>query len=84
MSIFAPVYPHGTAEQGAQRLPLCALFAANTVSCIGTFMTLIALPWFVLTTTGSAALTGLTAMAVALPQVLAGFFAGSLIDRLGY
>ncbi len=84
MSIAAPVHPHGTAEQPVQRLPLRALFAANTVSYVGTFMTLIALPWFVLTTTGSAAMTGLTAMAVALPQVLAGFFAGSLVDRLGY
>jgi MFS family permease len=66
------------------RLPLRALLGANTVSCIGNFMTLVALPWFVLETTGSAAKTGLAAMAVALPQVLAGFFAGSLIDRLGY
>lgn len=84
MSISAPVHHHAIADRPEQRLPLCALLAANTVSCVGTFMTLVALPWFVLTTTGSAAMTGLTAMAVALPQVLAGFFAGSLVDRLGY
>jgi MFS family permease len=84
MSIFAPVRHDRTADESVQRLPLRALFAANTVSYVGTFMTLIALPWFVLTTTGSAAMTGLTAMAVSLPQVLAGFFAGSFVDRLGY
>lgn len=84
MSICAPVRHVRTADRTAQRLPLRALLVANTVSCVGTFMTLVALPWFVLATTGSAAMTGLTAMAVALPQVLAGFFAGSLVDRLGY
>ena len=66
------------------RLPLCALLTANGVSIIGNFMTLIALPWFVLEITGSAAKTGLVAMAITLPQALTGFFAGSLVDRLGY
>lgn len=84
MSISAPAHHDGTTDHPVQRLPLRALFAANTVSYVGTFMTLIALPWFVLATTGSAAMTGLTAMAVSLPQMLAGFFAGSLVDRLGY
>jgi MFS family permease len=66
------------------RLPLVALYSANAISIIGNFMTLVALPWFVLETTGSAARTGLTAVAVTLPQVLAGFFANGLVDRLGY
>jgi MFS family permease len=66
------------------RVPLCALFVANGVSIIGNFMTLVALPWFVLELTGSAAKTGIMALAVTLPQLLAGFFANAFIDRLGY
>ncbi len=50
---------------------------------VGNVMTLIALPWFVLETTGSVGRTGLVAVAVTLPQVLVGFFAGALVDRLG-
>ncbi len=75
-----------TAERAGaiNRRPLAALYTANAVSIIGNFMTLVALPWFVLETTGSAAKTGITAVAVTLPQVLAGFFANSFVDRLGY
>ncbi|MGN6562737.1 MAG: MFS transporter [Thermomicrobiales bacterium] len=76
--------PPGATPTPRRRLPLLALLAANGVSIIGNFMTLVALPWFVLETTGSVAKTGITAVAVTLPQVLAGFFAGSLVDRLGY
>jgi MFS family permease len=47
-------------------------------------LTVIAFPWFVLVTTGSAALTGLTALFNILPIVIAGFFGGTLVDRLGY
>jgi MFS family permease len=46
-------------------------------------MTLVALPWFILETTGSAGRTGLTGMAFALPAFLAGIFGGVLVDRLG-
>lgn len=60
------------------------LFAANTISLIGNQLTLIAIPWFVLETTGSAALTGLTAFFNILPIVIAGFFGGTIVDRLGY
>jgi MFS family permease len=67
-----------------RRTPLTALLAANAVSIVGNFMTLVAVPWFVLELTGSPARTGLAAIAVMLPQVLAGFFASSLVDRLGF
>ncbi|MGN6564256.1 MAG: MFS transporter, partial [Thermomicrobiales bacterium] len=76
--------PRPTASRLRARLPLLALLGANGVSILGNFMTLVALPWFVLATTGSVAKTSLAATAVTLPQVLAGFFAGSLVDRLGY
>ncbi len=67
-----------------RRAPLLALLAANTVSEIGSMLTLIALPWFVLQTTGSAARTGLTGFSVAIPGFLVGIFGGTVVDRLGY
>ncbi len=66
------------------RVPLLVLLGANTVSEIGSMLTLIALPWFVLQTTGSAARTGLTGFSVAVPGFLVGIFGGTLVDRLGY
>jgi MFS family permease len=44
----------------------------------------VAIPWFVLQTTGSATKTGVTAFAGLLPVVLSGLFGGALVDRLGY
>ena len=41
------------------RRPLGGLLVANAISLTGTRISMIALPWFVLTTTGSAAQTGL-------------------------
>ncbi len=66
------------------RFPLMALLAANTISEVGSALTLIALPWFVLVTTGSAARTGLTGFSVAVPGFLVGIFGGTVVDRLGY
>ncbi|HET7037898.1 MAG TPA: MFS transporter [Thermomicrobiaceae bacterium] len=67
-----------------QRAPLLALLIAMTISQTGSALTMIALPWFVLQTSGSAALTGLAGFFVALPGFLAGVFGGTLIDRLGF
>lgn len=66
------------------RLPLLALLAANAISMVGNVFATLAIPWFVLQTTGSAAQTGLAGFFSILPVVLAGFFGGALIDRLGY
>ena len=66
------------------RVPLFALLAANGVSMIGNVLAMIAVPWFVLQTTGSAKLTGLTATFTALPAIVAAFFGGALVDRAGY
>ncbi|MDP9364623.1 MAG: hypothetical protein M3Q10_10440, partial [Chloroflexota bacterium] len=41
-----------------RRLPLLALLAVNAVSTVGSMLTVVALPWFVLETTGSAARAG--------------------------
>ncbi len=66
------------------RLPVLALIAATAISSVGNQITALAVPWFVLQTTGSAARTGITAAAVLLPSALAAFFGGPLVDRLGF
>lgn len=68
----------------SNRLPLHALFAANAVSMVGNVMTMLAVPWFVLQTTGSASQTGVAAFFTALPLVIAGIFGGAVVDRLGF
>ncbi len=64
--------------------PLNALFIANIVALIGKQLSLIALPWFVLTTTGSAERTALVGFVIFLPGLFVGIFGGALIDRLGF
>ncbi len=61
-----------------------ALLTANAVSMSGNVATLVAIPWFVLQTTGSAARTGVVAAAGLVPIVVSGFIGGALVDRLGY
>lgn len=65
-------------------LPLYALFAASAISYVGDVLTLLAIPWFVLVTTGSITKTGITAFFSTLPTVLAAFFGSVFIDRAGY
>ena len=61
-----------------------SLFIANAISMTGNQLTLLAIPWFVLATTGSAAQTGITAFFTLLPTVLSTFFGGAFIDRIGF
>ncbi|MFD5464379.1 MFS transporter [Kitasatospora sp. NPDC127059] len=63
--------------------PLAGVLAATAVSLTGTRISAIALPWFVLATTGSATLTGLVAFAEMTPYVLVKALTGPLVDRLG-
>jgi MFS family permease len=65
-------------------LPIISLLTANAISLVGNMLAAIAIPWFVLQTTGSAARTGVTGFFSVLPVVLAGFLGGALVDRLGY
>jgi MFS family permease len=67
-----------------RRAPLYALYAADAISLSGNAVAQVAIPWFVLTTTGSAALTGLVVFFNFLPIVLAAFFGGVVVDRLGF
>jgi MFS family permease len=66
------------------RRGFAGLLAAEGVSFVGTRMSFVALPWFVLATSGSAARTGLVAFAEMLPYVLVCAFGGPLLDRLGH
>lgn len=66
------------------RTPLYALFVADSVSLVGNAVAQLAVPWFVLVTTGSPALTGVAVFFSFLPVVLAGFLGGVVVDRLGF
>lgn len=65
------------------RRPFVALAAAETLSISGTRLSSVAIPWLVLSTTGSPVLTGFVAMMEMLPYVVAKALGGPLIDRLG-
>lgn len=56
---------------------------AEAVSLTGTRVSMIAIPWLVLTTSDSATWTGIVAFAEMLPYVLAKAASGPVIDRLG-
>ena len=66
-----------------RRPPLAALVAAEVISSTGSQMTALALPWFVLTTTGSPSRMALVVAAEVLPWALLGVPAGTLAARLG-
>lgn len=62
---------------------LLGIVSAELVSLTGTSMTFVALPWFVLVTTGSAARMGWVLAAELAPLALFGIVTGSLVARLG-
>jgi MFS family permease len=76
--------PNHQMNPSVRRAPLLALLTANAISMTGNVAALVAIPWFVLKTTGSPALTGIAAFFNFLPTVVAGFLGGTLIDRVGY
>ncbi|WP_405834205.1 MFS transporter [Streptomyces sp. NBC_01176] len=63
--------------------PLGGVLAAMAVSLTGTRVSAVALPWFVLVTTGSATQTGLVAFCEMTPYVAVKAFTGPLVDRIG-
>jgi MFS family permease len=65
------------------RKPLYGWLTSEALSLTGTRVSMIALPWFVLTTTGSATKTGLVALVELLPLVLLKVLGGPIIDRVG-
>jgi macrolide resistance protein len=69
---------------GGRRAPLYALFVADSISLVGNVIAQVAIPWFVLETTGSPAWTGVAVFFNFLPIMLAGLFGGVVVDRLGF
>lgn len=65
------------------RLPIVTLALAEIFSLLGSRLSMIAIPWLVLTTTGNPLMTGLVGFAEMAPYVLAKALGGPLIDRLG-
>lgn len=76
--------PSPVALRAEPRRPLLALLIAFAVSNTGNTLTVVAVPWFVLQTTGSPALTGVAGLAASLPVVISATFAGVFVDRLGH
>jgi hypothetical protein len=72
-----------TPTTGRRGGPLAALLVAEVVSTTGSQMTLVALPWFVLVTTGSPVRTALVVAADLVPMVLLAIPGGALAGRLG-
>ena len=62
---------------------LLALIVAESVSSLGSQMTFLALPWFVLVTTGSPTRMGVVLAVELLPVALLGIPSGTLVSRLG-
>ncbi|HEY8291364.1 MAG TPA: MFS transporter [Thermomicrobiales bacterium] len=67
-----------------RRTPITSLTIAGIISLTGSMLTSVAIPWFVLQTTNSAAKTGLTGVFTTLPYIIGGVFGGTLVDRLGF
>lgn len=63
--------------------PFAALAVAEAFSISGTRLSQIAVPWLVLTTTGSAVWTGVVGFAEMLPYVVAKALGGPIVDRVG-
>lgn len=66
------------------RAPLYLFFTANIISSIGDVLTFLAVPWFVLQTTGSITQTGITAFFSTAAIAFSAFFGSALVDRLGF
>jgi MFS family permease len=63
--------------------PIAALVAAEIVSILGSRMTYLALPWFVLVTTGSPAKMSFVLAAEILPMAIFGIPSGMVVEKLG-
>jgi hypothetical protein len=68
----------------ADRVPIFSLFGAEVISSVGNNITTLAVPWFVLVTTGSLVRRGLTGAAMGIGSALAAVLGEPLVDRLGF
>jgi predicted MFS family arabinose efflux permease len=69
--------------RGVRQWSIGALVSAEIISVFGTSMTYLALPWFVLVTTGSPGKMSLVLAAEILPMAVLGIPSGMLVQRLG-
>jgi MFS family permease len=60
------------------------MLSADAISMAGNAAALVAIPWYVLQTTGSPSKTGITAAAAIVPVIISGVVGGAYVDRLGY
>ncbi|MGC4106750.1 MAG: MFS transporter [Thermomicrobiales bacterium] len=84
MTAFGSIADSSARASSRNRVPIVALLSANAISLFGEALTAIAIPWYVYATTGSAAKMGIVGFFTFLPRVLATFFGGGLVDRIGY
>jgi len=81
----ADLEPHSAgSERRRGFVALSALISADSISQFGSVMTLTAIPWFVLVTTGSVSRTGVTVFASGVALVIALLFGGTVVDRVGW
>ena len=75
-----------SADRNASRqsAPFIGVQVAQLISAFGNSLTAIAIPWFVLETTGSAGQTGIVAAAGLVPTVIAMAFGSAAVDRFGF
>lgn len=71
------------APGGSRWSALTALLGANALAWVGTRLASLAVPWFVLSTTGSALQTGMVVFAQMAPYVVVQALSGPIIDRIG-
>ena len=69
--------------RAGSRRGLVALFCADVISVLGDRVSIVAIPWLVLETTGSAAKMGLIVVAEMVPYVVSGVLSAPVADRFG-
>ncbi|WP_438817654.1 MFS transporter [Streptomyces finlayi] len=71
-------------QERGRRAGFVALLGAVAAAAVGEAMMFVAVPWFVLETTGSVTQTGFVVAVGAVGAGVTGFAAGPLVDRVGF
>ncbi|MEU9893380.1 MFS transporter [Streptomyces phaeochromogenes] len=74
----------GLRQERGRKAGFVALLGAVAVAAVGEAMMIVAVPWFVLETTGSVAQTGFVVAVASVGAGVTGFAAGPLVDRAGF
>jgi MFS family permease len=72
------------AAEPKERTPFIALLVSYAMVYFSLMIAMVAVPWFVLETTESAARTGIVAAVQGIPMIFAGIFGGVIVDRVGF